>query len=417
MNRAFTEIFGYEIGDVVHISEWIDGYYPFPEDRAVAHAKWGAYFADPAKSGTAVTPTELRIRCKDGTVKTIISSGVILPETGWALATFVDITDRKKSELLIQLAESQARENQAIYHLLLDHSPDMILLSPFDESRRFVSPAVMQVTGFTAEEYLAIPRMNLLHPEDRERANSVIESLKEGNLSQVIRYRALQKDASHSWVEAVVTGYVDPGSGQTAGYVATVRNIAELKLREELFASEYDQISEEAAMDELTGIANRRTFNRAFDLEAARQSRTASDLAVLLIDVDYFKQFNDLYGHLPGDECLRQIAAMLKQLLRRKADLVARFGGEEFVILVPLTDTAGAEAIARTIMQAVLALNIPHAGSPFEIVTVSVGVACWPVGSPIDQKVLLEHADQALYQAKESGRNQYRIAAWDAPDE
>lgn len=204
-----------------------------------------------------------------------------------------------------------------------------------------------------------------------------------------------------------MTGYVDPGSQRTAGYVATVRDITEQKEREELLASHYLQLAEEASLDELTGIANRRSFNRTFHLEALRQTRSSSALAVMLVDVDYFKQYNDLYGHLPGDACLKKIAETLKQLLRRDSDLVARFGGEEFVVLVPMTDPAGAEVIARNILQAVADLGIPHEANPGGVVTVSVGVACWSRGFPLDQVLLLEQADRALYQAKEAGRNGY----------
>ncbi|ADV83198.1 diguanylate cyclase domain-containing protein [Terriglobus saanensis] len=407
MNRKFTETFGYEVGDFANISEWIEKTYPFLEDRALVEEKWGASFVLPGALEANIDPIEIRILCKDGTLKTILNSGVILPETGWALATFVDISERKRDEVLIQLAAQRARENQAIYHLLLDRSPEMILLAPFDESRRFVSPAVQKVTGFSPAEYLALRGLEMVHVDDHPRAMRVIEGLKNGELSQVFRYRALQKDGGYCWVEAIVTGYVDPGSQRTAGYVATVRDITEQKEREELLASHYLQLAEEASLDELTGIANRRSFNRTFHLEALRQTRSSSALAVMLVDVDYFKQYNDLYGHLPGDACLKKIAETLKQLLRRDSDLVARFGGEEFVVLVPMTDPAGAEVIARNILQAVADLGIPHEANPGGVVTVSVGVACWSRGFPLDQVLLLEQADRALYQAKEAGRNGY----------
>jgi predicted signal transduction protein with EAL and GGDEF domain len=135
----------------------------------------------------------------------------------------------------------------------------------------------------------------MIHPDDREAAECIIDSMKNGKLSQVFRYRALQRDGSYRWVEALVTGYVEPVSQQTAGYVATIRDVSEQKKCEDLFASEYRQLADVASQDELTGIANRRTFNQTLRKEALRQNRPTLDLSLLLLDVDHFKQYNDLY--------------------------------------------------------------------------------------------------------------------------
>jgi diguanylate cyclase (GGDEF)-like protein/PAS domain S-box-containing protein len=407
MNRKFTELFGYKLNDFVDLRHWIAVGYPVAEDRALARETWRTYFTAPDHLEVDIPPIEVRILCKDGSIKTILQSGVILPENGWALSTFVDITDRKRDELLIQTAERRANENKSIYHLLLDHSPEMIILSPFDHSRRFVSPAVKQITGFTQEEYLRFKKWDMVHPLDREIAGNAIERLKNGELVQIFRYRALQKDGTYRWVEANVVGYVDPESRETAGYVATVRDVSEEKKREELSESKYRQLSAVASLDELTGIANRRAFNQTLEKEALRNSRSTSDLSLLLLDVDYFKQYNDLYGHLAGDTCLQKIALAVKQVLRREADLVARFGGEEFVVLLPMTDGTGAEVIARNILQKISALAIPHIGSPYKAVTISIGAACSRAGLPVNRSFLLDQADRALYQAKGRGRNNY----------
>jgi diguanylate cyclase (GGDEF)-like protein/PAS domain S-box-containing protein len=415
MNCKFTEIFGYVVGDFSDITTWIESTYPFAEDREQCAQRWGAYFLDPVHCNLSIDPIEIRVQCKDGTIKTILHSGVILPDTGWALATFVDISERKRSETLLLEAERQARENQSIFRLLLDHSPEMVVLSPFDESRRYVSPAVEKMTGFTAEEYLSVKGVDMFHPDDREMARGVIEGLKKGDLSQHFRYRALQKDGGYRWLEANVTGFLDPDSRYTAGYVATIRDIAEQKKIEDLLATEFRQLADVAALDELTGIANRRTFNQIMEKEARRHKRSTQNLSLLLLDIDYFKQFNDLYGHLQGDTCLQTIAATLKQALRRDADLVARFGGEEFVILLPMTELDGAEVIARKILAAVRDLGIPHLGSPHGVITVSIGITCGSTGVPLDQIALLDQADRALYQAKNSGRNRYQVSAVEAP--
>ncbi len=414
MNRAFTEIFGYVVGDFVDIEEWIDKTYPFPDDRSMAKEQWRPRLTAPNQNlESLVEPMELRIRCKDGSVKTVIHSGVILPETGWALATFVDITDRKRNELRLMAAEREAHESQAIYRLLIENAPEMIVLAPFDSSRRYVSPAVQKITGFTAQEYLALKPLEMFHPEDRETARLGIEDVKNGKMSHIFRYRALQKDGGYRWVEAIVAGYIDPVSRKTAGYVATIRDISEQVNHEEMIASEHHRLSEVAALDELTGIANRRTFNQTFEREALRHTRSSRDLSVLLVDVDRFKQYNDRYGHLAGDACLRRISKCLEQTMRRGSDLVARFGGEEFIILAPLTERQGAEAVARNILKAMEKLAIPNADSPNGIVTLSIGAATWPARRPLNRHLLIERADQALYQAKESGRNAYRITGWE----
>jgi diguanylate cyclase (GGDEF)-like protein/PAS domain S-box-containing protein len=410
MNQKLSEISGYTLEDFADAGDWAEKVYPFAEDRARAAEKWNAHFAAPAAHQRAtIDPIELRMLCKDGSLKTMIHSGVILPETGWALATFVDITERKRDEERYQAAEREARENESIYRLLLDHSPGMIILAPFDTSKRYVSPSVEQLTGFTPSEYLGMKHPGMLHPDDHQGARYVVQQIRAGNLSQVFRYRTLQKKGGYRWVEAVITGYLNPVSQQPAGYIATVRDIAEQKIREETLAYENRQLTQVASLDELTGIANRRTFNQMLEVEGRRQARAGGDLSLLLLDVDFFKQFNDRYGHLPGDACLQKIAATLHQSLRRAGDLAARFGGEEFVALLPMTDTAGAVATARTIIRAISALGIPHADSPHRVVTISIGVATWPASKPLSQIDLLEQADQALYQAKRGGRNQYQV--------
>jgi diguanylate cyclase (GGDEF)-like protein len=164
--------------------------------------------------------------------------------------------------------------------------------------------------------------------------------------------------------------------------------------------------------DGLTGIANRRRFEAVMTLENARAARSGLPLSIVLIDVDYFKRFNDTYGHVAGDACLRQVAAALRDSLVRPADLAARYGGEEFVALLPDTDPAGARMVAERIRCAVMALQIAHAGNDAGIVTISAGVYTSTVASTTGEAVaiaassLVERADALLYQAKLSGRNQ-----------
>lgn len=165
-----------------------------------------------------------------------------------------------------------------------------------------------------------------------------------------------------------------------------------------------------SATDPLTGIANRRRFDEFFAAEWSRHQRTRQPLAVMMLDIDFFKQYNDRYGHPAGDTVLRRIAAHLAGVTRRPGDLVARYGGEEFVIIAADTPLRGALQLAQQIRESIEALAIPHTDMPAGCVTVSLGVAVMD-SLPLSQEILLAQADHALYQAKARGRNQVASAA------
>ncbi|MBJ7313219.1 diguanylate cyclase [Rugamonas sp. CCM 8940] len=161
-----------------------------------------------------------------------------------------------------------------------------------------------------------------------------------------------------------------------------------------------------AMQDGLTGLANRRHFDTALQDEFSRAIRNASALALIMIDVDCFKQYNDNYGHAAGDACLREIGKVVAKSSHRPGDVTARYGGEELVVLLPGSDLRGAIAVAENIRLAIHRLELPHAGSPGGMVTVSVGVAAFvPVGRERRPLELIEAADKALYQAKAGGKN------------
>ncbi|MFZ6654096.1 sensor domain-containing diguanylate cyclase [Undibacterium sp. TJN19] len=192
--------------------------------------------------------------------------------------------------------------------------------------------------------------------------------------------------------------------------------IAQMKLR---FSAETELIQTRDAMidlnktlerlslqDALTELANRRNFDITLEEEFSRAIRNASSLALILIDVDHFKQYNDLYGHAAGDECLRKISQAVKSCQNRAGDLTARYGGEELAVILPTTDVEGAILIAEKIRQAIHHLAISHAGNETGIVTVSAGVeAIIPVKNLHNPVALIEAADTALYAAKKSGRD------------
>ncbi len=163
----------------------------------------------------------------------------------------------------------------------------------------------------------------------------------------------------------------------------------------------------QALVDELTGLANRRQFDQSLAREMAGASRPTLPLGLILFDVDYFKQYNDVYGHIAGDNCLREISRLIRGAIKRPGDLVARYGGEEIAVLLPGTDAAGALSMAEGIRQVISDARIPHAGSPFGIITLSAGAhAELPSARHDRADTLLMAVDTALYTAKRQGRNQ-----------
>ncbi|MDD2501405.1 MAG: diguanylate cyclase [Geobacter sp.] len=182
-----------------------------------------------------------------------------------------------------------------------------------------------------------------------------------------------------------------------------IRNQIELKRQRDL-------LTRLSHLDGLTGIPNRRALDEALEREWRRGTRSLRPLSLLMIDIDHFKAYNDSCGHLLGDDCLRAFAQSLKVPLGRAADFVGRYGGEEFLAILPETDEAGAQIVANEILEGIAQLAIPHPASPLgPIVTASIGVATSVANREYEYPWLLQEADKALYQAKQEGRN--RIVA------
>jgi diguanylate cyclase (GGDEF)-like protein len=171
----------------------------------------------------------------------------------------------------------------------------------------------------------------------------------------------------------------------------------------------YDQQSVLAKTDGLTSLANRRHFDEVLDKEFARLQRSGAPLSLLILDVDHFKAFNDGYGHIAGDECLKQIADIFQTHLNRTSDLAARYGGEEFAGIMPETEHSGTILLAEQIRADVAALNIAHSKSPTGHVTISLGIATLNCAGLKSSKDAIEITDKQLYRAKSEGRN--RVAS------
>lgn len=171
-----------------------------------------------------------------------------------------------------------------------------------------------------------------------------------------------------------------------------------------------EQLRQLSFHDSLTGLHNRRYFDEFLEREFKRAQRAGTGLALIMVDIDYFKAYNDRFGHQAGDEALRQVAAALALVTQRSNDLAARYGGEEFAIVLPDTSQAGTLAIAESLRQKVEALRIFHPDSPFGVVTISEGVAVQYPKPREQANQLIEAADMALYHSKRAGRNRVSAA-------
>ncbi|HQQ69697.1 MAG TPA: diguanylate cyclase, partial [Alicycliphilus sp.] len=237
-----------------------------------------------------------------------------------------------------------------------------------------------------------------------------------------------RQQAARAWSQAMAGARAHGGVIAAQPYRVTgrdgaqhVMDIGGLLFGEHFLATFQDRTEQQAQsellhrlayVDGLTGVANRRQFDQALQAEWRRCRRSRSPLAVLLLDIDYFKQYNDRYGHQAGDACLQAVARALRAGLARSHDLVARYGGEEFVCLLPECDAAGALHKAQELCSAVQALGLAHAGSEAAaVVTISVGVACQVPNGEGSPEALLQQADRQLYRAKGAGRNRALGAA------
>lgn len=171
------------------------------------------------------------------------------------------------------------------------------------------------------------------------------------------------------------------------------------------------KLERESATDGLTGITNRRRFDEILGIEWLRAARSGTCLSLLIFDIDHFKRFNDHYGHVAGDECLRRVAQLLHSSARRAGDLVARYGGEEFVVLLPGAKLTDAVELAQRCQQGISAMALPHAASPTaDHVTFSIGIAFVGPSAANEPASLVNAADTAMYRAKTAGRARYAVA-------
>jgi diguanylate cyclase (GGDEF)-like protein/PAS domain S-box-containing protein len=364
-----------------------------PVMRTLAHGS-----GDPAQREQTLA---YRMRRKDGSYVWVEATGRavdIAGEKGQRLLIVRDIEQRMK-------AEQQLKESEARYRLLAENSTDMVFQLDANLVRRYVSPACRELLGYEPEEMVGINPLDMLHPDDAPRLALIFQMLLSGKADRhSIVNRIRHRNGRWIWVEAHLRALGQADGGAVTGIIGALRDISVRKAVEDELAEANRRLRALAGQDSLTGLANRRAFDEALAREHLRSRREKTELGLIMIDVDHFKRFNDLYGHLAGDDCLRCVGAAIGEAVLRPGDLAARYGGEEFAVLLPDTDEAGAAIIAERIRQAIVGLGIRHTANPNAIVTISAGVASLSCAE-IEADRLIEAADHALYRAKDLGRN------------
>jgi diguanylate cyclase (GGDEF)-like protein/PAS domain S-box-containing protein len=412
VNAGFLAMSGHTRADVIGRSTLEIGLWHQPADRERLVAELRAH-------GHA-SDFEADFQRKDGSQWTgqVSSTVLLIDDELHSVGLIRDITEHKGHEAALQ-------ESEALYRSIINASPDDITITDLEGRILVTSPVASSRLGYDPadQSLVGTPLLSHLAPEDRARAHGNMLRLFTGNYSGPNEYQVVRRDETRIAVE-VNGALIRNAQQQPTKMVFVTRDISERKRSEQHIERLMHQLEAEkrtaqlnANTDSLTGLANRRFFDAALAAAFRSAQRLDQPLSLVMLDVDHFKKFNDLYGHLAGDDCLRQIGGALRAVGGRATDLLARYGGEEFVALLPETEQAGALALAERLRLAVAALGVAHAASDTApCVTISVGVVtAWPavVTSPAE---IIALADEALYTAKREGRNRTAVAAPEPQD-
>jgi len=311
--------------------------------------------------------------------------------------------------------------------VLLDNMPSAVFWKDTNHVYQGCNAKFAQVAGFETPEDV-IGRSDHDMPWNEAGINECIVSdrqvLETGEEMRLIE-KLRSPDGADFWVESGKSPIFN-AAGEIIGVLGTLIDVTERYKAEQALAEANAKLEQIAKLDGLTAIPNRRHFDETLEREWRRAKRENAPLAVIFFDIDYFKEFNDTYGHLAGDETLASVARTIAAAVRRPADLAARYGGEEFAVILQDTDAAGGLHVAEAILAAVKALKIPHStGVPGHgVVTLSAGVASLTPNAPrrdcsledlaeaplVTSKDLVDLADKALYSAKHEGRARSVVA-------
>ena len=302
----------------------------------------------------------------------------------------------------------------SIFMQAVMHSRDGITISDpnqLDNPLIFVNKAFEEMTGYSSEESINRNCRYLQGSHSNQRNITLVRKAIKNAESCLVTLRNYRKDGSTFWNELSISPVFD-SNGKLTNFIGIQKDITARVERDQLLCSERKALQESKAklenlviIDSLTGIYNRRHFETQLNESWQFLTNTQGTLTLMMVDIDYFKLYNDRYGHIAGDEALKEVATTLTNSMRRLTEFTARYGGEEFIVLA--TDMTLQQAIdmGHTLCANVRNLNIPHQDSPNGYVTVSCGIAHVNPISSSNPGLLLLHADQALYTSKTNGRN------------
>lgn len=270
----------------------------------------------------------------------------------------------------------------------------------------YIGPQIEELLGWSRESWLSANDWAMrIHEEDRDHVVNFCVSQSKAGKDHEADYRALTKDGSYVWIRDVVH-VVRNEDGSANSLVGFMFDITERKQIEEELIRLQKEFRELSYKDGLTGVANRRMFDSVMEVEWSNAMRNRQPISVILLDIDYFKQYNDHYGHIHGDECLKRVAQALSKVGSRSRDFFARYGGEEFVLVLPETDAEAAHRVAERCRSMIFKEQIPHDKSNVsQILTISLGVGTIMPGHKDDPLAFIESVDRQLYEAKQRGRN------------
>jgi len=408
INDGFTALTGFTRAEVLGKSSLDMHLWTNPEDRRKMIAELNDHgFCE---------NLEILLHHKDGRQLTGIVSAKIflLLENPHILSVIRDISQRKQAEKA--LLESEFRWKFAI-----EGSGDGVWDWNIQSDEAKYSHRWKQMLGYADNDILPTNQewVDRIHPDDRLFVADAMKAYLEGKTEMYsVEYRLKCKDDSYKWILGRGMVVSRNGNGEPLRMIGTHSDVTERKQVERALEESNRKLETLSMTDGLTGIANRRHFDEILFQEHGRHARSGAELSLIMLDIDYFKMFNDCYGHVAGDDCLRQIALVMSDSVARTADLVARYGGEEFVCVLPETDLAGACAIAEKIRAGILARAIPHKGSRVsEYVTASLGVISVRCTSDKSIEELLAQVDGLLYRAKSNGRNRVEFDESQLTDE
>jgi diguanylate cyclase (GGDEF)-like protein/PAS domain S-box-containing protein len=297
--------------------------------------------------------------------------------------------------------------DSAVYKTLLESTKAIPWKIEWSSMRfAYIGPQIEALLGWSPESWLtAQDWADRIHGDDRSRVVDFCVAQSKAGIDHEADYRAVCKDGSYVWIRDVVH-VVRNQDGAVESLIGFMFDISERKKTEEQLLALQCELQDLSFKDGLTGVANRRRFDSLVDIEWNAARRNQRPFSLVMFDIDFFKQYNDRYGHIHGDDCLKRVAETLRAAAVRPRDFLARYGGEEFALVLPETDEEGAEHVAARCREALRDAGIPHETSPVApVVTISAGVGTI-IPAPEDELMpFIEEVDRRLYRAKAGGRN------------